>query len=213
MSSLDIFGQTWTSSGSSVLVLSASLSICIIVIITYTSPYYQEDIQTLVTLEWKDVMSATSRFFMEPIQRCPHIHFLACISSDNIYFWFVRTGLRQKPCPTSNTWIHERKIPNNSPFHKTHPKPTTANQHSHPRLFQRLPLEWTLQHFFQPHFSNLKVLDVISDMNITSQLAQVVMSSCPLLEKLKAPHVDALVVIGGKPWVFETQSPGTSILL
>jgi hypothetical protein len=36
---------------------------------------------------------------------------------------------------------------------------------------------------------------------IASPLAQQVMSSCPILESLKAPLVDAHVVAEGKPWV------------
>ncbi|KAK3823264.1 MAG: hypothetical protein J3Q66DRAFT_397726 [Benniella sp.] len=53
----------------------------------------------------------------------------------------------------------------------------------------------------QPHFSNLRVLEVLPDSDIKSRLAQDIMSSCPLLEKLVAPSVDALVVTEGKPWV------------
>ncbi|KAK3823253.1 MAG: hypothetical protein J3Q66DRAFT_424881 [Benniella sp.] len=44
------------------------------------------------------------------------------------------------------------------------------------------------------------VLDIVSD-TIESSLAQVPMSSCPLLEKLFAPPVGALVVTEGEPWV------------
>jgi hypothetical protein len=54
---------------------------------------------------------------------------------------------------------------------------------------------------FQPCFSTLRVLEAATDTNIKLPFAQVVMSSCPLLEKLKAPLVDALVVTEGKPWV------------
>ncbi|KAF9363539.1 hypothetical protein BGX34_003859 [Mortierella sp. NVP85] len=53
----------------------------------------------------------------------------------------------------------------------------------------------------QPHFSNLRILEVFPESDIKSRLAQDIMSSCPLLEKLVAPSVDALVVTEGKPWL------------
>ncbi|KAK3823255.1 MAG: hypothetical protein J3Q66DRAFT_331260 [Benniella sp.] len=53
----------------------------------------------------------------------------------------------------------------------------------------------------QPHFSNLRDLVVKTEECIASPLAQVVMSSCPMLESLCAPFVDAHVVTEGKPWV------------
>lgn len=53
----------------------------------------------------------------------------------------------------------------------------------------------------QPHFMNLRVLDVLPDKTIKSRIAQDVMSSCPFLEKLVVPCVDAYVVVEGKPWV------------
>ncbi|KAF9347120.1 hypothetical protein BGX34_003389 [Mortierella sp. NVP85] len=53
----------------------------------------------------------------------------------------------------------------------------------------------------QPHFSNLRILEVTPTVEAKSSLAQDIMSSCPLLETLKAPFVDAHVVAEGKPWV------------
>jgi len=53
----------------------------------------------------------------------------------------------------------------------------------------------------QPHFSNLRVLELVLANNVTSRAAQDILSSCPLLEKLVAPCVDADVVTEGKPWV------------
>ncbi|KAK3823262.1 MAG: hypothetical protein J3Q66DRAFT_437653 [Benniella sp.] len=53
----------------------------------------------------------------------------------------------------------------------------------------------------EPHFSNLRVLEMNVHGYTTSPVAQIVMSSCPLLERLVAPCVDALVVAEGKPWV------------
>ncbi|KAK3823259.1 MAG: hypothetical protein J3Q66DRAFT_385679 [Benniella sp.] len=54
---------------------------------------------------------------------------------------------------------------------------------------------------FQPHFSSLRVLKMSSGKGVKSRLAQDVMSSCPLLEKLDVPSVDAIVIAEGKPWV------------
>ncbi|KAK3823251.1 MAG: hypothetical protein J3Q66DRAFT_331249, partial [Benniella sp.] len=67
--------------------------------------------------------------------------------------------------------------------------------------FSRNALDLDFAKLFQPHFSNLRVLEVLADANIKSPFAQLVMSSCPLLEKLTAPNVDALVVTEGRPWV------------
>ena len=53
----------------------------------------------------------------------------------------------------------------------------------------------------QPHFSNLRVLELVLTNGVTSRVAQDILSSCPLLEKLIAPHVEADVVTEGKPWV------------
>ncbi|KAK3823252.1 MAG: hypothetical protein J3Q66DRAFT_331252, partial [Benniella sp.] len=68
-------------------------------------------------------------------------------------------------------------------------------------MFPRSALKMDLAKLFQPHFSNLRVLEVPADEGTKIPFAQLVMSSCPLLEKLTAPHVDALVVTEGGPWV------------
>ncbi|KAF9347778.1 hypothetical protein BGX34_002890 [Mortierella sp. NVP85] len=53
----------------------------------------------------------------------------------------------------------------------------------------------------QPPFSNLRVLELDWYTETKSNLAQVIMSSCPLLEKLVVPLVDAHVLTEGDPWV------------
>ncbi|KAK3823256.1 MAG: hypothetical protein J3Q66DRAFT_385676 [Benniella sp.] len=53
----------------------------------------------------------------------------------------------------------------------------------------------------QPHFSNLRVLEVTSSVQAKNPLAQEVLSSCPMLERLRAPFLDGLLVAEGKPWV------------
>jgi hypothetical protein len=67
--------------------------------------------------------------------------------------------------------------------------------------FSRSALKMDLATLFRPHFMNLRVLEVPGDVDIKSPFAQLIMSSCPLLEKLTAPNVDALVVTEGGPWV------------
>jgi len=65
----------------------------------------------------------------------------------------------------------------------------------------------------QLHFSNLRVLELDWYLETKSSLAQVIMSSCPLLEKLVAPLVDADVVTEGNPWVcLRAQGPGFNAL-
>ncbi|KAF9980976.1 hypothetical protein BGZ65_004460 [Modicella reniformis] len=53
----------------------------------------------------------------------------------------------------------------------------------------------------RPHFSNIRVLHLRSNDESISPMAQEVLSSCPLLEQLTAPPIDASVVAEGKPWV------------
>jgi hypothetical protein len=51
------------------------------------------------------------------------------------------------------------------------------------------------------HFSSLKELDLSTDVGLTSAMAQEILSSCPILEVLKVPRIDATDVAAGKPWV------------
>ncbi|KAK3823265.1 MAG: hypothetical protein J3Q66DRAFT_424904 [Benniella sp.] len=53
----------------------------------------------------------------------------------------------------------------------------------------------------QPRFTNLRVLELLPEQRVKSRMAQDILSSCPLLEKLVAPHIDADVIMRGKPWV------------
>ncbi|KAF9347119.1 hypothetical protein BGX34_003388, partial [Mortierella sp. NVP85] len=62
---------------------------------------------------------------------------------------------------------------------------------------------------FQPHFSYFRVLEIGSAMDIKPPFAQLILSSCPLLEKLKAPHVDALIHL--QPLVFDQLSKLTRL--
>ncbi|KAF9347779.1 hypothetical protein BGX34_002891 [Mortierella sp. NVP85] len=66
--------------------------------------------------------------------------------------------------------------------------------------FSRRALKLDFAMLLQPHFMNLRVLEVPGDVDVKNSFAQLVMSSCPLLEKLTAPNVDALVVTEGEPW-------------
>jgi hypothetical protein len=53
----------------------------------------------------------------------------------------------------------------------------------------------------RPHFAHLLHIDLQPRHISQSSLAQVFLSSCPLLETLKAPRVYAQKVAHGKPWV------------
>ncbi|KAF9936210.1 hypothetical protein BGZ65_002665 [Modicella reniformis] len=53
----------------------------------------------------------------------------------------------------------------------------------------------------RPHFSNIRVLHLRSDNDTISLMVQEILASCPLLEQLTAPPIDASVVAEGKPWV------------
>ena len=80
------------------------------------------------------------------------------------------------------------------------------------RLTQTI-LEVDFATLIQLHFSNLRVLELDWYLETKSSLAQVIMSSCPLLEKLVAPLVDADVVTEGNPWVcLRAQGPGFNAL-
>ncbi|KAG0219171.1 hypothetical protein BGX31_011374 [Mortierella sp. GBA43] len=53
----------------------------------------------------------------------------------------------------------------------------------------------------RPHFANLRALELRPMVGAITTIAQEIMSSCPLLEQLTVPRVDAAVVAKGKPWV------------
>ncbi|KAF9935943.1 hypothetical protein BGZ65_002859 [Modicella reniformis] len=54
----------------------------------------------------------------------------------------------------------------------------------------------------RPHFSNIRVLHLrCFNESETSPMAQEILSSCPLLEQLTAPPIEASVIAKGKPWV------------
>ncbi|KAF9993773.1 hypothetical protein BGZ65_010652, partial [Modicella reniformis] len=54
----------------------------------------------------------------------------------------------------------------------------------------------------RPHFSNIRVLRLHHRyVKSNSRIAQEILTSCPLLEQLTAPPIDASVVAEGNPWV------------
>ncbi|KAF9355499.1 hypothetical protein BGX34_010435 [Mortierella sp. NVP85] len=53
----------------------------------------------------------------------------------------------------------------------------------------------------RPHFSNIRILELQPNDNSVATIAQEVMSSCPLLEQLMVPRIDAALIAEGKPWV------------
>ncbi|KAF9946358.1 hypothetical protein BGZ65_009802, partial [Modicella reniformis] len=53
----------------------------------------------------------------------------------------------------------------------------------------------------RPHFSNIRALHLRPAFCTTSQIAQEILSSCPLLERLAAPPIEASVIAEGNPWV------------
>ncbi|KAG0005412.1 hypothetical protein BGZ65_011212 [Modicella reniformis] len=53
----------------------------------------------------------------------------------------------------------------------------------------------------RPHFSGLKELRLGFSITETGPLGQEIMSSCPLLEKLTVPRINAVDIVRGPPWV------------
>ncbi|KAK3810254.1 MAG: hypothetical protein J3Q66DRAFT_405010 [Benniella sp.] len=53
----------------------------------------------------------------------------------------------------------------------------------------------------RPHFQHLKLLNLGSAKDVSSQMAQEVLSSCPLLVKLRVPQIDAMDIVQGQSWV------------
>ncbi|KAI8348126.1 hypothetical protein B0O80DRAFT_187302 [Mortierella sp. GBAus27b] len=53
----------------------------------------------------------------------------------------------------------------------------------------------------RPHLPHLRELHMKYDVGLTSCMAQEIMSSCPLLEILEVPWIQATDVVAGKPWV------------
>ncbi|KAF9942252.1 hypothetical protein BGZ65_007126 [Modicella reniformis] len=58
-----------------------------------------------------------------------------------------------------------------------------------------------LVELLRPHFSNIRVLHLRAYDEMISPMAQEILASCPLLEQLTAPPIDASVIAEGKPWV------------
>ncbi|KAF9924348.1 hypothetical protein BGZ65_008385, partial [Modicella reniformis] len=58
-----------------------------------------------------------------------------------------------------------------------------------------------IMELLRPHFSSIRILHLRSNIGMISPMAQEILSSCPLLERLTAPPIDASVVEVGKPWV------------
>ncbi|KAG0005934.1 hypothetical protein BGZ65_009780 [Modicella reniformis] len=53
----------------------------------------------------------------------------------------------------------------------------------------------------QPHFSTLTELDLGYNNSMTSAMAQELLSSCSSLFKFRAPRIEALDIVEGKPWM------------
>ncbi|KAF9358630.1 hypothetical protein BGX34_008862, partial [Mortierella sp. NVP85] len=53
----------------------------------------------------------------------------------------------------------------------------------------------------RPHFAHLKELDFKSDNGLTSSMALEILSSCPSLETLAVPLIEATEMVAGKPWI------------
>jgi hypothetical protein len=61
--------------------------------------------------------------------------------------------------------------------------------------------EHTTLQLLQRHFMHLKVLELRSLSRFVGPLLQEILASCPLLEVLRAPWIQAIDIVKGKPWV------------
>ncbi|KAI8348142.1 hypothetical protein B0O80DRAFT_187538 [Mortierella sp. GBAus27b] len=53
----------------------------------------------------------------------------------------------------------------------------------------------------RPHFPHVRVLNLLSVASTVSPVAQEILSTCPSLEQLAVPAINANIVVEGKPWV------------
>ncbi|KAK3823249.1 MAG: hypothetical protein J3Q66DRAFT_331246 [Benniella sp.] len=142
-------------------------------------------------------------FFMGFLQKCPHltsIGWRAAPSQEARFVSGLSELLEANALPNLECLMTGTKEISNEVFTRLiQSLPLRINTLS--IGFSRSALDLDFETLFRPHFSNLRDLEVLANEDIKSPFAQLVMSSCPLLEKLTAPHVDALVVTEGGPWV------------
>ncbi|KAK3823246.1 MAG: LOW QUALITY PROTEIN: hypothetical protein J3Q66DRAFT_331240 [Benniella sp.] len=150
-------------------------------------------------------VDAVVPFFMGFLQKCPHltsIGWRAAPSQEARFVSGLSELLEANALPNLECLMTGTKEISNEVFTRLiQSLPLRINTLS--IGFSRIVLNMDFATLFRPHFSNLRDLEALADANIKSPFAQLVMSSCPLLEKLTAPHVDALVVTEGGPWVLK----------
>ncbi|KAK3823250.1 MAG: hypothetical protein J3Q66DRAFT_331247 [Benniella sp.] len=142
-------------------------------------------------------------FFMGFLRQCPHltsIDWRTAPAHEEGFVYGLTELLEAKALPNlKHLNAGTRQIENVLFVRLVHNLPPRINS-----LHISLSLDVLKMDFatlFRPYFSNLRVLTILTDMSAKSPLAQIIMSSCPLLEELAAPNVDALVVVEGAPWV------------
>ncbi|KAK3823261.1 MAG: hypothetical protein J3Q66DRAFT_424896 [Benniella sp.] len=152
-----------------------------------------------LSVESCDVNNAPA--FIEIIRRCPHLTSITwhSQSQEKTFMEGLSDLLDTKALPClEHLETRFRSVSNDllTKIIQGMPRITTLVLGLSPVAF-----EMDFVTLLQPHFSNLRVLELVPCLEVKNQWAQVVMSSCPLLERLKVPSVDAHVVVEGKPWV------------
>jgi len=140
-------------------------------------------------------------FFMEFLRRCPgltSIQWRSVFNHEEPFLSALSLMLE------ANTWPYLEHF--DLAARETCNKVVAKTIQSMPRVTTlTLHMSYTVYNMdfapLQPRFTNLRVLELFPDQKVKSRMAQDILSSCPLLEKLVAPHIDADVVMGGKPWV------------
>ncbi|KAK3823270.1 MAG: hypothetical protein J3Q66DRAFT_397732 [Benniella sp.] len=147
--------------------------------------------------------TSTVPFYILFIQRCPGLTSICWYADFNgqTTFFFVSLAmlLKAKTLPyLEHLEVGAREVANKNValVVQSMPRITTLTLKTSDRACK---LDFATH--LRPHFTSLRVLVLCQGSLIPSRMVQDILSSCPSLEKLVAPHVDASMVTEGKPWV------------
>ncbi|KAF9365673.1 hypothetical protein BGX34_009008 [Mortierella sp. NVP85] len=140
---------------------------------------------------------------LEFMRRCPNLSF---------FFWDAREADNKIFISRFAQMIAEKTWPNLRHLRTLFSEVTHDNLSMITRGMQRIEtidiccsshsLGQNLLGYLQQHFSSLTILNLRSNNSISiSSVAQEILSSCPLLERLSAPPLDTIAVVNGEPWV------------
>ncbi|KAG0226492.1 hypothetical protein BGX31_007276 [Mortierella sp. GBA43] len=142
-------------------------------------------------------------FFKQFMERCPNLESIAW-NATNSYTDAITALLH--PLLQAGTWSHLERLDfitqrfsseDLSLLINRVPRITTLKID----LYDEYILSLNIPQLLLPQFAHLRHIDLNPHGSLHSSMAQEFLSSCPLLETLRAPHIRAQDVAEGTPWV------------